>query len=115
MTSSGLLNKDANIVSQPNPAVTKQLEAMLGHHQLWITADEAQQIANKLGVSIPQLMVELIPLARKHAVVPVSDFRVGSCSMGLSGNLYFGVNMEFVGVSLIQTVHSEQFTTARRA
>ena len=50
----------------------------------------------------------MLPLAAACAVTPVSRFNVGAVAHGLSGNLYFGANMEFCHVPLQQTVHAEQ-------
>ena len=55
-----------------------------------------------------QLRVALLPFAAAYAYVPISEFKVGAITRGLSGRLYFGANMEFTGVQLGQTVHAEQ-------
>ena len=53
-------------------------------------------------------MTMLLPEAAKLAKPPVSNFRVGCVSRGLSGALYFGTNLEFAGEALSFTVHAEQ-------
>jgi len=50
----------------------------------------------------------LLPEAAALAKPPVSNFRVGCVSRGLSGALYFGTNLEFAGEALSFTVHAEQ-------
>jgi cytidine deaminase len=60
------------------------------------------------GVDVPQLMTMLLPEAAKFAKPPISNFRVGCVSRGLSGALYFGTNLEFAGEALSFTVHAEQ-------
>ncbi|MBQ7528710.1 cytidine deaminase [bacterium] len=104
---SGLLEKDTQ-VSKPSPDVTRKLQSLLPEHPFHISGAEAERIASGLGISKYQLMVELICVAKEYAVVPVSDYRVGSCAMGESGDLYLGVNVEFNGDNLSQTIHSEQ-------
>jgi len=64
------------------------------------------------GMPLEQLMLNLIPLAQKFAIPPISNFFVGAVSHGLSGNLYFGANYEFPGQALSFTVHGEQAATA---
>jgi cytidine deaminase len=73
-----------------------------------LTAAEAEARARELGVDIPRLMTRLLPEAAKLAKPPVSNFRVGCVSRGLSGALYFGTNLEFAGEALSFTVHAEQ-------
>lgn len=113
MSFSGLLGGDMH-VSVPSPKVTSKLKELLPRCPFHISASEADRLASSLGISKYQLMMELIPIAKEFAasVVPVSHFSVGSCSMGTSGDLYLGTNMEFGGVNLAQTVHSEQSTSA---
>ena len=53
-------------------------------------------------------MTMLLPEAAKLARPPISNFRVGCVSRGLSGALYFGTNLEFAGEALSFTVHAEQ-------
>jgi cytidine deaminase len=64
------------------------------------------------GVPLEQLMLGLIPWAEKFAIPPISNFRVGAVSHGLSGSLYFGANFEFPAQALSFTVHGEQAATA---
>ena len=73
-----------------------------------IPAEEAATRARALGVDVPRLMTMLLPDAAKLARPPVSNFRVGCISRGLSGGLYFGANLEFAGEALSFTVHAEQ-------
>ncbi|MGM9997866.1 MAG: cytidine deaminase [Candidatus Bruticola sp.] len=109
MSISGLLEGCSKVIS-PSSEVTEKLQGMLPAYPFRIKVNEALELAEKLGVTIAQLMIELIPIACKYAapVVPISNYCVGSCVMGLSGDLYLGVNMEFSGDNLSQTVHSEQ-------
>lgn len=73
-----------------------------------ISAADASALAREKGVDIPALMTLLLPEAAKLARPPISDFRVGCVSRGLSGALYFGTNVEFAGEALSFTVHAEQ-------
>lgn len=74
----------------------------------FLTAAEAAAWAEYLGLTIPQFMVWLLPKAQAYARTGISDFQVGAVAVGVTGNLYYGANMEFTGESLIYTVHAEQ-------
>jgi cytidine deaminase len=77
-----------------------------------VAATDARQLAEQAGWEINQVMLGLLGVARLYARPPISKFRVGAVAEGLSGNLYFGANMEFVGGALSLTVHAEQSATA---
>lgn len=88
--------------------MTEKLKSLLPPFPFHIPADQAARLAETLGLSSEQLMLELIPVARSFARPPISRFQVGAVARGRSGDLYLGVNLEFPGQSLIQTVHAEQ-------
>src|SRR5688572_19100930 len=73
-----------------------------------ISAPDAAALARESGVDVPRLMTMLLPQAAELARPPISNFRVGCVSRGLSGALYFGTNVEFAGEALSFTVHAEQ-------
>lgn len=73
-----------------------------------IPATDAQYIAEQTRWSMQQVMLGLLWFARSYARPPISYFYVGAISQGLSGNLYLGANMEFVGEALSFCVHAEQ-------
>ncbi|MEW6280574.1 MAG: cytidine deaminase [Candidatus Eremiobacterota bacterium] len=99
----------ADVVKPPSPALTEQLKSFLPDRPFRISADHADELAQKLGISIEQLMVELIPLAKELARPPISEYLVGAVGRGKSGDLFLGVNMEYGKQSLNQTTHGEQF------
>lgn len=76
-----------------------------------IDKNDAEYLAQKMGVSSQQLMLELVKIAKVYAKPPISNFNVGAVSRGTSGNLYFGSNMEFTGQVLSFSVHGEQSAT----
>jgi cytidine deaminase len=57
-------------------------------------------------------MLDLLPAAAAFARAPVSNYRVGAVARGLSGELYFGANLEFAGCPIGFTVHAEQSAIA---
>jgi cytidine deaminase len=73
-----------------------------------ISAQQFEELLELSGMSDEELRISLLPFAAAYAYVPISDFYVGSIVRGLSGRLYFGANMEFLGAQMGQTVHAEQ-------
>jgi cytidine deaminase len=73
-----------------------------------IPAAKVKELMESEGKSSNELMLGLLSLARTYARPPISNFFVGGVAKGVSGNLYFGGNVEFAGLSLGYTVHSEQ-------
>ena len=111
MDNLGLLNKGVS-VAPPHEELTDKLQSLLPSTPFHISASQAEELARELGISVPQLMMELIPVARSYnEYTPISNYKVGSCAMGKSGDLYLGMNLEFSRQCLGQTIHSEQFAT----
>jgi cytidine deaminase len=77
-----------------------------------ISAADAAALAAQLGITLQQLALNLVPFAQLYALAPISNFQVGAVSIGLSGALYYGSNLEVAGQALSFTVHAEQATTA---
>lgn len=98
-----------NVLSKPNPVMTEKLKELLPDLPFVIPAERATELAKKLGVSMEQLMIELIPVTKEMARPPISEYKVGAVGRGVSGNLYMGVNLEFGKQALQQTTHGEQF------
>jgi cytidine deaminase len=73
-----------------------------------IPAVDAEHLAKQLGVSVDQVMLDLVPFAALYAEPVISNFKVGAVAQALSGNLYFGANVEFKAEALSFTVHAEQ-------
>ncbi|WP_174849884.1 cytidine deaminase [Yersinia artesiana] len=73
-----------------------------------LTADQVKAVKSISGLDDDALAFALLPLAAACALTPVSHFKVGAIARGISGNLYFGANMEFSGAPLQQTIHAEQ-------
>ncbi len=73
-----------------------------------ITSVDAAALAQNESMSIEQLMIGLIPLARSYSHAPISNYFVGSVVRGASGCLYTGANIEIPGQCLGFAVHAEQ-------
>lgn len=86
------------------------LEPLLRHNDFpaFFTAAEVTRLQQESGLSADALAFALLPLAAACSLAPVSHFQVGAIARGISGNWYFGANMEFIGAPLQQTVHAEQ-------
>lgn len=74
----------------------------------YIPAAEVTQRLAQTGMSIEQLLLSLIPEAKKFAIPPISNFYVGVAALGDSGGISLGANFEFIGQALSFTVHAEQ-------
>ncbi|MGL5345535.1 MAG: cytidine deaminase [Plesiomonas sp.] len=74
----------------------------------WLSHDEAVALQSACNMTSEALALALLPLAAAYSVAPISAFYVGAVAKGVSGNLYFGANMEFAGAAMQQTVHAEQ-------
>ncbi|KAA6402249.1 MAG: cytidine deaminase [Streblomastix strix] len=74
----------------------------------FFAAQKVKEMQDKLNCSQSELMLGLAFLAQPYAVCPISQFAVGACVLGISGNAYLGVNVEFLRTQLNQTVHAEQ-------
>ncbi|WP_369788639.1 cytidine deaminase [Rouxiella sp. WC2420] len=73
-----------------------------------LRSEQVSLIKSQTGLDDTALAFALLPLAAACSVAPISKFYVGAVARGVSGNLYFGANMEFRGASMQQTVHAEQ-------
>ncbi|MDP9104327.1 MAG: cytidine deaminase [Candidatus Eremiobacteraeota bacterium] len=74
----------------------------------FLSAADARERAAERALSMEQLALELLPWAQRYARPQISNFPVGAIVLGLSGALYAGANLEFLGESLSLSVHAEQ-------
>lgn len=89
--------------------VADVIREVVGDTPFVINAAKVDRIKNLTGISNEELLKELIPFAKPFARPFISNYQVGVVGMGKSGCIYLGVNLEFLGVPLNQTVHAEQF------
>lgn len=96
--------------SAPKPAdMTEKLKALLPDRPFVITAERAAELQKATGLDSDGLLQALVPVAKEMARPPISNYLVGAAGLGKSGQIYLGVNLEFPGNALNQTVHGEQF------
>lgn len=97
------------VLANPNAEITAKLKDMLPEKPFRISAEKAGQLAEKLGISVEQLMIELIPVVKEQARPGVSQYQVGAVGRGPNGDLYLGVNMEYQDQPINATTHGEQY------
>lgn len=74
-----------------------------------LTKKEFNELKKEKKLSTEELLIELIPIAKKNAIPPISNYYVGAVGLSESGTVYFGNNLEFKGTNISKTVHAEQF------
>lgn len=77
-----------------------------------IAAAEARQLMKSQGCSLDELLQSLVAPASELARPPISNFKVGAAGATPSGDIFIGVNLEFSGMPLNNSVHAEQFLVA---
>lgn len=111
------LQADAGIndaVNQALPEFTlrsrKRLSVLLSRPDFSgkISSDQVKGLCDDEQKSPDALMLALLLLAKTYSRPPISKYQVGTLARGVSGDLYFGANMEFPGHSLGFSVHGEQ-------
>lgn len=99
----------ANAFAMPIPSEKiKNSIYEIAENPFFISSNQVEDILNaNPGLSIDQLLVELVPIAQMFARPLISNYKVGVAGLGASGNIYLGVNLEFA--DLPSTIHGEQF------
>lgn len=73
-----------------------------------IPAPEVKKTLEETGMAVEELLTSLIIPASKLARPPISNYYVGAVGLAGSGAIYLGVNLEFPGLPLNNSVHAEQ-------
>lgn len=74
-----------------------------------LSSKDRRELEERLHLTTDELLRLAVGIAKPRALVPVSNFFVGSAGLTLAGEVFLGVNLEYAGVGFSQTVHSEQF------
>ncbi|WP_413111651.1 cytidine deaminase [Thaumasiovibrio sp. DFM-14] len=74
----------------------------------YLSKHQWQELSKTAQLDSKDLKLALLPLAASYSVAPISEFNVGAIVEALSGNIYFGANMEFHGIGMANTIHAEQ-------
>jgi cytidine deaminase len=96
------------------PQLSAELQSALApmladvHFPAMFSAGQVSALKTATGLDEDSLAFALLPLAAACARADLSHFNVGAVARGVSGNWYFGGNMEFLGATMQQTVHAEQ-------
>lgn len=104
--------RDKQRIDSANAALMaefKHIQSKIGNHPFVIEKNQVNALTKELGLTNHQLLQKLIPSAKEYASPSISNFRVSIAGLGESGKIYLGVNLEFLGFPLHQTVHGEQF------
>ncbi len=76
-----------------------------------LTAKQVDDLLRDTSLTQPEVMLALTKIASLYALPPISRFFVGAVACGVTGNLYFGCNLEYVGQPLSFCSHAEQGAT----
>lgn len=77
-----------------------------------VPAAEAAALMDKLGCSRKDLLKSMLQSSSTLARPPISCFNVGAIGITPAGDIYVGVNLEFLRMPLNNSVHAEQFLIA---
>ena len=103
-----------NVVDRTLPKFSEASRALL---RKWLSdpgysgqipAADVARLRGGENLSVEQLMIDLLPLAKSYSHAPISSFYVGVVVRGASGSLYTGANIEIPGQCLGFAVHAEQ-------
>ncbi|KAL3681061.1 hypothetical protein R1sor_024017 [Riccia sorocarpa] len=83
--------------------------------QFVIEAEEVERLQRASGLSLEDFLATLVKPTQALARAPISNFNVGAVGLGASGRVFRGVNVEFEGVPLNNSIHAEQFLVANAA
>lgn len=89
--------------------MSAEIDSKLAGH---ITAGQVDALRRAENLSLDELMMKLLPVAKSRAHPPLSHYFVGAVALGTSGSLYFGQNIEIPGNMLGLAVHAEQSAIA---
>ncbi|KAM7256438.1 hypothetical protein ACFE04_012179 [Oxalis oulophora] len=73
------------------------------------SSDVTTLTQNSDFTSVLQLLPTLVKSAQSLARPPISEFSVAAVGYGSSGRIFIGVNLEFPGLPLNNSIHAEQF------
>jgi cytidine deaminase len=104
-----LFSVNAGVLPLPSPKLTETLLKEIPAKKFVLSKKEVSSLKKKLGLGTERLLIELIPVAKRNALPPISNYYVGAVGLAKSGKIYFGNNLEFKGTNISQTVHAEQF------
>lgn len=102
----------SNSSATPTESPMIELKQIIPSNPFVIPAEEVNRIIQVTGLQIEELLVHLISIAKSFARPPISNYWVGEAALGKSGNIYLGVNIEFLNLPLNAAIHGEQFLIA---
>ncbi len=86
----------------------KRLADALGRPTYRFDSGRREGLEAALGLSTDELLRLLVGYIKPEARCDISRFEVGTAGLTAAGEIFLGVNLEYEGASLGQTVHAEQ-------
>ena len=82
---------------------------LIKDNPFFLGKEKVQEAAKLLGIQPVGMLPQLVLLTKSNARPQISGYEVSVVALGKSGNIYLGVNLEFLKVPLTQAIHGEQF------
>lgn len=89
------------------------IESKIHHGR--IDEPDVKSLEIETGLSVDKLLLETLDVVQKYARPETSGFSVGAAALGATGAIYVGMNVEFEGFDVSQTIHAEQCTVINAA
>nr|DAD38390.1 TPA_asm: hypothetical protein HUJ06_009031 [Nelumbo nucifera] len=80
-----------------------------------IESADVRSVAEESGLSLLQLLTSLVKSTQTLASPPISKYHVGAVGLGSDSRIFLGVNLEFPGLPLHHSIHTEQFLITNAA
>ncbi len=109
------MDKEMVFNNKSEAEMITDIKEIISPNPFFIPADTVEKITKYYDLEMDRLLELLIPIAQSYSRPSISNYKVGIAVLGKSGNIYLGVNLEFLGVPLNEAIHGEQFaiTNAR--
>ncbi len=85
------------------------INEIIKESQFVVSKETIKEIYNKTNITQEKLIEIFIEKAKTFSSPKISEYRVGAVGVDSCGNYYLGCNIEFIGSTLDQTIHGEQF------
>lgn len=111
-----MIARFAPVLTAIDLPLREALAPLLDHNDFagWLSAGQVKELLQACDLDEDALRVMFLAAAARCRLCRYTafPFNVGVIAHGISGNLYFGANMEFHTAPLQQTVHAEQSAIA---
>lgn len=96
------------------PAAARPILEQLLRENGCLASSACHELINLMGMSVDDMLVNLLPLAQTFSMAPVSDFNVGAVALAVKAgtkddmSICMGANMDFKDLALNSALHAEQ-------